>query len=169
MPPVPKEIVVFDKPPQASKETFDLSGPLVSTKESEQLAMTLFSQDLQCLMHVGNSSEGATAKYDKSVTTGFAFTTGQSVSIESSVEVNMVFSKASVTTSLTLTFSEQWSKSTTETYSVEVEPGNEAYLYQGYVRARILKHNEKDDSYGWVGGPGMLYTPAYVVTDQPLS
>ncbi|MEU8517668.1 hypothetical protein AB0C76_39745 [Kitasatospora sp. NPDC048722] len=169
MPPVSKKIKVFDSFPPASKDTFDQGALLLSEKPDEQLSLILYGQDLQNIAYIDNRTSDATAKYDKSVTVGFSFTTTQSISTEVAAEFSIEFVKASFKLTLTLTFSQQWSRAVTDTHSVEVPAGKEAYLYQGYVRSRILRHSTADDTYSWIGTTGTLYTPAYVTRNKPIT
>jgi hypothetical protein len=169
MPPVSRKIEVFDTRPAPGKDAFDKGGPLISTDQSEQLSMVLYGSDLQNIGYIDNRTSDATTTYEKAVTIGFVFGMSQSISTEVAAEFDVVFAKFSVKISLTLTFSEEWSKSTTETYAFEVGPGKEAYTYQGYVRSQVLRHNLTDDSYGWIGSAGSLYTPALVTRNQPIN
>lgn len=169
MPPVDRKIKVFDIRPLPSKETFDHGALLISDKQTEQLSMILYSQNLQNIGYIDNLTSDATTNYEKSVTIGFVFSTSQSIATEVATEFDIEFVKASVKITLTLTFSEEWSKSTTETYSFEVGPGKEAYTYQGYVRSQVMRHDLTNDSYSWVGTEGSLYTPTLVTRNQPIS
>lgn len=169
MPPVGHKIKVFDTRPQPSKDTFDQGALLISDKPTEQLSMILYSQNLQNIGYIDNLASDATTTYEKSVTIGFVFSTSQSIATEVAAEFDIEFVKASVKITLTLTFTEEWSKSTTETYSFQVGPGKEAYTYQGYVRSQVLRHDLTNDTYAWVGTEGTLFTPALVTRNQPIS
>ncbi|MCC3775144.1 hypothetical protein [Streptomyces sp. UNOB3_S3] len=165
---MPYKIHVFDSRPAANKVTFDQGGLLIPDNPSEeQLSLILYGTDLQNIGYIDNRTSDATTTYEKSVTVGFAFTATQSITTEVAAEFDIVFAKATVSISLTLTFSEEWSKSTTETYSFQVGPGKEAFTYQGYVRSQILRHQLSDDSYSW-GSLGTLYTPALVTRNQRI-
>lgn len=169
MPPVGHKIKVFDTRPQPSKDTFDHGALLISDKQTEQLSMILYDQDLQNIGYIDNMTSDATTTYAKAVTIGFVFTATQSIATEVAAEFSIEFVKASVKITVTLTFSEQWSKATTETYSFQVGPGKEAYTYQGYVRSQVMRHDVTNDTYSWVGTEGTLYTPTLTTRNQPIS
>ncbi|WP_405090300.1 hypothetical protein OG767_21980 [Micromonospora sp. NBC_01392] len=168
MPPVPSKIKVWETCPDPTQEVFLSGAPVVSDSNSQQKRIILYGQDLQNIGYIDNRVSDATTSYEKSITTGFVFTTTQSISAEVFAEVDVEFAKVGLKFSVTLTFSEQWSKEVQETYNFSVGPGKQAFTYQGYIQSRVLIHDLSDNTYRWSGDVGVLYTPALVTRNTKI-
>lgn len=133
----------------------------------------MFAPDLESIASVDNSSKNSVASYLKSVATGFSFTATQSLSITAGFEVTIEVVKASLSVTLSIGFSEQWSTVTTETIDFSVPPGKKGFLYQGTLKSRILRYDPTK-----VGKRGespyeyldleQLKTTVFAVSDIPL-
>ncbi|MFD0036026.1 hypothetical protein ACFVIZ_00060 [Streptomyces anulatus] len=147
-PPVIVKPEIFKTLPDPVKETFDKS---VVIKESshERLGAVLYAPDLQFIGTIENSESDASASYTKSVTEGFQIGVAVTISSELSVDVSAVVAKGTLKVGMAITFSAHYNKSTTETVSFQVPAGKKAFLYQGYIRTKILKHDPGAGTYSW--------------------
>jgi len=73
-------------------------------------------------------------------------------------EAGVVFAKASFEFSFSISFTEQYSTSSTETVSFGVPAGQKAFLYQGTLRSRILRYDPAKDSYRYQEEASFLTT-----------
>jgi len=85
--------------------------------------------------------------YSKAVQTGFTFSMTQTLTVTASIEANFEVVKAGVSVGVSLSFTEEWSKSTTETISFEVPAGAVAFLYRGFLLASPLSYNAASGAY----------------------
>ena len=76
--------------------------------------------------------------------------------------------KAGLSIGLSLSFTEEWSKSTTETISFEVPPGEMAFLYQGYLLASVLTFDGATGNYSF-GEAARCLSPVLVTASQPIT
>jgi hypothetical protein len=156
--PVKERIVtIYEQQPPADENTFRHSLP-VETMSDHIDVMVMFSPDLQLVATIDNSNSNVSTTYAKSVTTGFTFSSTQSLGFKFGFSAGVVFAKASFEFTFTISFTEQYSKSTTETVNVSVPKGEKAFLYQGTLQSRILRYSPKDDSYTYLELGGFLST-----------
>jgi hypothetical protein len=109
--------------------------------------IVLYSPDLDNIGCIDNTNSDASSTYSISLTKGFTFTTSQSFSLELSFEASAEIVKAGIKIGFNLTFTEQWSTSTTETIQFSVPSGKQAFTYQGYLLSAILRYNPADNTY----------------------
>lgn len=159
-------IEIYEKRPPANETTFLKSLPLDSDSEKARV-MVMFTPDLQNIGSINNSGSKATATYAKSVTTGFTFSSTQQFSIKSEFEAGIVLAKGSLEIGFTLSFTEQSSKSTTETINFSVPPGEIAFTYQGDVRCQILEYDPVMDTYQYKASSRFL-SPVIASTKEPI-
>jgi hypothetical protein len=133
----PATVTIFPSRPPAIEDTFKKSLPKIAT-ENELQAIVLFAPDLQNVGSIDNTNSDTTTTYEKTVTSGFTFSTSQELSVEANFEAGIVIAKGSIKVGLTFTFTEEWSSSTSETMSFSVPGGKKAFTYQGYMMAQIL-------------------------------
>jgi hypothetical protein len=158
---------VFKKLPQATRDTFAKSL-LISENGEERLAAVLYAPDLQFIGVVDNKSSDASSSYSKSVTEGFDTTYSVEISAQHTAECNFFVAKGSLTVGVALTFTSQHNKSTTETINFEVPARKSAYLYQGFLRTKIIRHDLKARTYGWAPeGEGRFLTNLIATSDKP--
>jgi len=160
------EVKIFDDQPTANKATFDQGLPLKSKTQYID-RIILFSPDLQAVASIDNTTSDDAASYLKSVSTGFKFGMTQSFSITAGFEVTVEVVKASLSTTFSFGFSEEWSKLTTETINFSVPAGKKGFLYQGTVVSRILRYNPNHDSYVYMD-MGELKTTVFALRDKPI-
>jgi hypothetical protein len=139
-------VEVFQSMPLANQETFVKSLPLVSTAEYVEV-IVLYGAELQAVGSIDNSRSAATATWEKSVTSGFTFSTTQSLSVKGSLEASIEVVKAGISVTLAVSFTEEMSKSSTETISFTVPPGQLAFTYQGYMMAAVLRYDPGTNNY----------------------
>ena len=140
------KVKIFDARPPADADTFKQSLPKIAT-ENELQVIVLYAPNLQNVGCIDNTNSDTTTDYSKSVTSGFTFSTTQTLSVEASFEASAEVVKAGLTVGFSISFTEQWSKETTETMSFSVPPGKKAFTYQGYLMAQILSFDADTGRY----------------------
>jgi hypothetical protein len=148
IPPKPTKVQIFTARPPATEDTFLKSLPKIATQDRLQ-AIVLFAPNVQLVGSIDNSNSDVTTTYEKSVTTGFTFSMAQQLSVEANFEAGVVIAKGGVKIGLSFTFTEEWSKSSTESMSFSVPPGKMAFTYQGYLQAQILEYDASKDTYSY--------------------
>jgi hypothetical protein len=157
IPPKDTSLIIYEKEPPESADTFQHALPV--TQLSNYLdRLVLFAPDLQLIGSVDNSNSAVATTYAKSVTTGFTFSSSQTLGIKVAAEAGVVFAKASFEFSFSISFTEQYSTSSTETVSFGVPAGQKAFLYQGTLRSRILRYDPAKDSYRYQEEASFLTT-----------
>lgn len=148
IPPKPTKVQIFTARPPADEDTFRASLPKIANQDALQV-IVLYAPNLQNVGSIDNTNSDVTTTYEKSVTTGFTFTMAQQLSVEAYFEAGVEIVKAGFKVGLTFTFTESWSKSTTETMSFSVPGGKKAFTYQGILMAQILEYDAKSGSYSY--------------------
>ncbi|WP_017663438.1 hypothetical protein [Baaleninema simplex] len=162
----PSKVEIFTNLPPANKETFDKSLPKIA-KENFVEVIVLYSPDLDNIGCLDNTNSDASSSYSVSVAQGFTFTTSQSFSLEFSYEASAEIVKAGFKIGFNLTFTEQWSTTTTETIQFSAPAGTKAFTYQGYLLSAILRYNPSDQTYKYVEY-GKLKTNIVTTTRTPI-
>lgn len=166
-PPSTSSVQIFDSEPPADQATFQAGVPGTSTQD-EQLAIVLFSPNLQIIASLDNTNSEVTSSYTTAVTHGFTFSSTQSLSITEEVGVNIevVTEKTSVT--FALSFTEQWNTTTTKSMTFSCPPGKKAFVYQGTLLSKVLKFDAATAQYSWSGAAGKALTQVLVTSDTPI-
>ncbi|PSK99991.1 hypothetical protein CLV63_102118 [Murinocardiopsis flavida] len=167
MPPVSEDIEVFTTKPSASEATFKKGGP-IQAKTGESKAIIFYAPKLENIGYIDNTGSDSVTSYSKAIATGFVFSMQQTISTEQAIEFNAEFVKGSFKLTMSLTFSQQWSKVTTETYTFQVPSGKKAFTYQGYIQLATLVHTHSSNTYAFEAYGGNLYTPALVTRNSPI-
>lgn len=136
----PATVTIYTARPPADQDTFKNSLPKIATQDELQV-IVLFAPDLQNVGSIDNTNSDTTTTYEKSVTSGFTFSTSQELSVEANFSAGVVIAKGEFKVGLTFTFTEEWSSATTETMSFSVPGGKKAFTYQGYMMAQILTYD----------------------------
>lgn len=139
-------VTIFDARPPATEDTFIKSLPKVATANELQV-LVLYAPNLQNIGSIDNTNSDTTTNYSKSVTSGFTFSTTQQFSVEAYFEASVEVVKAGLKVGFSISFTEQWSTSTTETMSFSVPPNKKAFTYQGYLQAQILSYDAATGTY----------------------
>ena len=165
----PKKTEIFLTKPPANEDTFRKSMFLEPTTKYID-AVVLYQTDMKLLHCLDNTASTASTTYTLSVTEGFTYSMSQNILAGIQFETNFLFEKNKITIQLSLTFSEAWNKSTTETVSMTVNGGKRAFLYQGTVRSAILRYDAEKMSFHYLGYP---YEGKYLVgetktTEEPI-
>lgn len=166
IPPKHHELKIFDSRPPASENTFNRGLPVIA-KEKYVEVIVLHSANLEEVGCLDNTNSDVTSKYSKSTTSGFTFSMSQTLSAELSFEANIEFVKAGLKIGFSLTFTETWNKSQTETIDYSVPAGKKAFVYQGYLRSSILRYNPDSDTYKYVDN-GRFLTNIFKTSDKPI-
>ncbi|WJG07623.1 hypothetical protein [Aliiglaciecola sp. LCG003] len=140
IPPLQTSVKIFENRPPNNMETFRNSVP-VGADTNKATVLVLYAPNLQNIGSIDNTTSAASASYSKSVATGFTFSTTQSLSVTASIEVSVEIVKASVSVGFSLSFTEQWSKLTTETIAVNAPAGKKVFIYQGVILASVLTYD----------------------------
>ncbi len=159
-------VKIFDTRPPADADTFRKSLPLVATSQKAEV-IVLFAPDLQNIGSIDNTRSKATSTYAKSVTTGFSFSSTQEISIGAEFEAGIVLAKGKVTVGFSISFTEQYSKETSETISFAVPPGALAYTYQGTLQSQVLEYDPATDQYSYQAESRFL-SPIIATTAEPI-
>lgn len=155
----PKKTEIFLTKPPANEDTFCKSMFLEPTAKYID-AVVLYHTDMKLLHFLDNSDSTATTTYSLSVSKGFTYSMSQNILAGMQFETDFLFEKNKITIQLSLTFSETWNKTTTETISITVGGGEQAYLYQGTVRSAILRYDAEKMTFHY---PGRPYEGNYLV------
>lgn len=155
----PKKTEIFLTKPPASEDTFRKSMFLEPTAKYID-AVVLYHTDMKLLHCLDNTASTASTSYTLSVTEGFTYSMSQNIIAGMQFETNFIFEKNKITIQLSLTFSESWNKTTTETVSMTVGGGEKAFLYQGTVRSAILRYDAEKMTFHYLGQP---YEGKYLV------
>lgn len=162
------EVTIFQERPNATKDTFDQSV-IYESGSDERLAVVLYAPDLQNIGSIDNTKSAASATYLRSVTEGFSVGSTITFSSTFSVEVSAEVFKASMQLGMSISFTAQYNKSTTESVSFTVPAGKKAFLYQGYLRTVILKHDVGRGTYAYVpNSDGRFLSNLTVTADKPV-
>ncbi len=158
---------IFDAMPAATASTFAAGIPGITTQQQE-VAIIMFSPNLQIIASLDNTNSQVTSSYTVDVTTGFTFSSTQSVSITEEVGVNIEIVTASVSTTFALSFTEEYSTSTTKSMSFSCPPGQKAFVYQGTLMSRQLVFNAQTAQYSWGSAPAKALTQVLVTSATPI-
>ena len=166
-PPKSDKLQIFDTQPAATNTTFQ-AGVLATSTQQESLSIIMFSPNLQMIASLDNTNSSSTSTYETSVSTGFTFSTTQSISITEEVGVNIevVTEKTSVT--FALSFTEQWTTTRTTTMSFTCPPGKKSFVYQGTLMSKILHFDPATATYSWSGSTAKALTQILVTRDTPI-
>jgi len=160
----PATVKIFDAQPPADEDTFRHSLPLVP-KTNFQDVIVMYAPDLQNIGSIDNTKSQVTTTFEKSITTGFTFSTGQTIGTEAKFDVSAIVATAEVSVSFSLSFTEEWSKSTTESMSFSVPPGEKAFTYQGTVVAARLRFDSGKGTFTYLDKARCLTTVLATTTD----
>ena len=167
IPPRPDKLKVYDALPPACKDTFLHGLPVVCDSPEYVDTIVLYAPNVVSLYTMDNTSSDASSTYSKSVTSGFTFTTSQSLSAGVSFEVSCKVVKVGFTLGINVSFTEQWNKSVTETVEFTVPAGKIAYAYQGYLQASVLRYYPETESYSYISHAKFL-SSSLKTTDHPV-
>jgi hypothetical protein len=161
------KVEIFDHLPPADADTFQKSLPTSSTT-NELDVIVLYAPNLQNVGCIDNTKSATTTSYSQSLTSGFTFSSSQTFSAEASFEASVEVVKAGFKMGFSITFTEQWSKSRTETMSFEVPGGKKAFTYQGYLLARILRYDASSGTYAYENETARFVTNILSTSENPL-
>jgi len=166
-PPPSASLQIFDTQPTPDQTTFNAGIPSTNTQQ-DSLAIILFSPNLQIIASMDNSNSQATSSYTVAVTTGFSFSTTQTISITEEVGINIEVVTAKVSTTFALSFTEQWTTSTTKSMTFTCPPGQKAFVYQGTLMYRVLMFDAETAQYSWSGDSAKGLSQVLVTSSVPL-
>jgi hypothetical protein len=165
--PPSQALQIFDTVPTPSQTTFNSGVPSTSTQQ-EELSIILYSPNLQIIASLDNTNSQVTSSYTTEVTTGFTFSSTQSLSIteELGINIEIVTEKTSVT--FALSFTEEWTSSTTKSMTFSCPPGQKAFVYQGTLMSQVLKFDPATATYSWTGSPAKALTQVLLTSSTPI-
>ena len=166
---IPKvsKVTIFNSLPPATEDTFRKSLPTKSTTNYLD-AIVLYSPNLQNVGSIDNESSATTTTYTSSVTSGFTFSTSQTISAEASFEASAEVVKVGFKMGLSISFTEQWSSTQTTSFSFSVPGGKKAFTYQGYLMSKILRYEPSTDSFFYLPEVARFVTNVLTTSDTPL-
>ncbi|ERK16401.1 hypothetical protein L579_4311 [Pantoea sp. AS-PWVM4] len=162
-----KVVTIFTKLPPANRDTYEQSLPIDEDEDGADV-IVLYSPDLQTVCSLNNTKSDVTSSYAKSVMTGFTFSSTQEMSATASFEAGIVFAKGSFEVGFSLSFTEEYTKQTTETISYECPPGKIAYIYQGSLLAAKLQYNGDDQTFRYLSTKAKFLTDIFTTTGEPI-
>lgn len=165
--PIKSGFQILTSAPQPGQSTFNQGIPATSSAK-EVLSIMIYSPNLQILLSMDNANSDADCTYETSVTQGFTFSSTQSVSISSEVGVSIEIVTAKVTTTFTLSFTEEWNTSTTKTMSFTCPAGKSAFVYQGTLMARVMKFDPSANTYTWYTAESKALSQVLVTSRTPI-
>ena len=127
----------------------------------------MFSPDLRPVGSIDNLESNVRTTFEKEVTTGFTFTSSQTISSSFTVKGTVGVATLSGTIGFSLEFSETWEKSSTITTSFSCPPESRAFLYQGTLKARRLILNSTTGKLSW-GAEAHFLTETLTTAQKPL-
>ncbi|HWV46313.1 MAG TPA: hypothetical protein VN039_09905 [Nitrospira sp.] len=127
-----------------------------------------FESDVQNIGSIDNTNSATTTTYASSVTSGFTFSTSQTISAEASFEASAEVVKVGFKVGLSISFTEQWSSSQTTEFSFSVPGGKRAFTYQGYLLSRILRYDPSTDNYTYLSEVARFVTNILSPSEVPL-
>jgi len=166
-----KTVEMFKTRPPACEDTFMKSMTMQPSRGGEYIdAVVLFTPDMHLLKIMDNSESDASSSFEQSYTKGFTFTATQEFALGWKFHADFIFAKSEFEIKVTLTFCESWTKSETETITINVGPRNRAYIYQGIVEASILRFDAKKLSFYYLNGgqTGQYETEIIKTTKDPI-
>lgn len=147
--PKKQEVKIYEELPVASEAVFNTGVPVIS-KEDYVEVIVLFAPNIQNVGVMDNSQSDVESTYSKSVTSGFTFSMSQTIATEFNFEAGILFAKAGFKLNISVSFTEQWNNSETETFQFKVAGGKIGYTYQGYLNAIHLRYLPGSDSYKYM-------------------
>lgn len=161
------KVTIFNALPPATADTFRQSLLKKSTTSALD-AIVLYAPNLQNVGSIDNTNSATTTTYSSSVTSGFTFSTSQTISAEASFEASAEVVKVGFKIGLSISFTEQWSSSQTTEFSFSVPGGKKAFTYQGYLLSRILRYDASSGTYTYLPEVARFVTNILTTSDVPL-
>jgi hypothetical protein len=166
-PPSKHSLKIFDNRPAADINTFQAGVPGTTTEE-DSISIILFSPNLQIIASMDNTNSEVTSNYETAVSFGFSISSTQSVSISEELGVSIEVVSAKVSTTFALSFTEEWSQTTTKTMSFSCPPGKKAFVYQGTLMSQLLKFDAGNNDYSWMGNSSKALTQVLLTSGEPI-
>lgn len=154
--------------PTPSSETFAQGLTATVGSDGKDYSVILFSPNLHLVGSLDNTNSESSSSYSTSVSHGFTFSSTQGLSIEESVGVNIEIVTASVKTTFSLSFTEEWSTTKTKTVSIDCPAGKKSFIYQGIIESRIMAFDSTTAKYSWYTPTGKAMTDVLVTRDEPI-
>lgn len=165
-PPQTTKLTIFQTEPPANATTFTQGVPALTTQQT-MASIILFGADLQIVASFDNSSSDVTSTFQTTISHGFTFGSTQSVSITASLEVSVEVVKVGVSTTFSLSFSEQWNTTTTRSITFSCPAKTKAFVYQGTLMSKIMLFDAQDGTYQWSGPVAKALTEVLVGRNEP--
>ncbi len=167
IPPIKKKLKIFDQLPPANQDSFDQGLPLIA-KDDFVDVLILYAPDLESVGSMDNTDSDIVSTYSKSVTSGFTFSMGQSLTVGAEFEAGVVFAKGKVSVELNVSFTETWNNSQTETIEFSCPGRKQAFTYQGYLLSRKLRFFPETQTFAYVESEGRFLTNILKTSDTPI-
>lgn len=166
--PIPKtNVTIFPSLPKANEDTFYKSLPKIATSQYTDV-IVLYSPNLQNVGAIDNIHSSTTTTYQQSVTSGFTFSAAQTFSAEAYFEASVEVIKAGAKIGFSFTFTEQWSKTQTQSFSFSVPGGKKAFTYQGYVLSKILRYDAAHNTFTYQKETAQFLSNLLTTSEEPL-
>jgi hypothetical protein len=166
-PPPKVKLTIFDTQPTPSVATFQAGIPAKSTSQ-QSLAIILYSPNLQLIASLDNTNSAASTTYSSSVTTGFTFSSTQSISITEEVGINVEVFTEKTSITFALSFTEQWSTQKTTSMSFTCPAGQKSFVYQGTLVSQLMVFDAGSAQYSWSGDAAKALTQILVTSNTPI-
>lgn len=163
----PSKFTIFDSLPALSQTSFE-AGLRGTNTQQKDISIIMFSPNLQIIASLDNTRSKVTSEYTVEVATGFTFGSSQSLSITTEVGVNIEVFTASVSTTFALSFTQEWSKTTTKSMTFSCPPGEKAFVYQGTLLSRVMVFNPATAIYTWDSTASKALTEVLTTSSTPI-
>lgn len=167
IPPKTNKVKIYDTLPPAGYDAFFTGIPQVNSGSGQVETIVLYAANLDEVGIVDNSASKAACSYSISLTTGFTNSESLSLGEELYMEAGCEILKVGVKINMNATFTQETSKSHTETITYTVPAETIAYLYQGFIQCAILSMDIKTGEFKYVS-KGKYLTNFFKTSLTPL-
>ena len=164
-----KKVEIFKSKPPACADTF-MKSMYLQPQTNYIDTVVLYSADMNLLQILDNSESAATTTYQKSISKGFTFTVSEAISAGVEFEASFIVATSKISIQVTISFSESWTTTVTETHTCTVGPHEKAFFYQGTVKAAIMRYDTEHMKFRYLGNQntGKYETNIIKTTSVPI-
>jgi hypothetical protein len=160
------EFKVFNNLPHPGPEAFHSGVPLVGST-TRVTSIVFYGANTVLIGSHDNIDSKASTSYTITTTTGFTFAMTQQISQETKVKAGVVFAKAGFKVTMSISISQEWNTTHSESFGFSVPSGDKAFAFQGTVLTRQLHFFPSTNEYQW-GTDGKFNTNHLFTNRTPL-
>ena len=161
---------IFPTAPALDQTTFSSGIPITikGADGGDNYSIILYSPNLQIIASMDNTTSKATSTYESTVTQGFSFGSSQEFSITENLGVSIIVVSVKASINFALSFTEEWNSTITKSMKFTCPAGEQAYVYQGILVARIMQFSGEDAVFSWNGNASTALTQVLVTSSTPI-